>query len=162
MSISVTTVDHGALKANQSIIIVLNIAAFVLQSWPLAALAAIAMSVGTVLGKPGFLPLYKGVFKPLGLIKADPIEDDPRPHRFAQGFGSLVMILGVVLLLFGASGAGWTAVWIVAILAGVNLSVGFCAGCFVFYQLARLGFPGFLGTAPTGVFPGMRRKATEA
>jgi len=166
MSISVTTVDQGALKANQSIIIVLNIAAFILHSWPLAALVAIAMSVGTVLGKPGFLSLYKGVLRPLGLIKAEPIEDDPRPHRFAQGFGSLVMILGVVLLMLGASGAGWTAVWIVAILAGVNLSdllsVGFCAGCFVFYQLARLGFPGFSARAPTGVFPGMRRKATEA
>ena len=159
MSVSATTVDHGALKANQLVIIVLNLTAFILQSWPLAALTALAMFAGTVLGKPGFYPLYAGVIRPLGLVKADPIADDPRPHRFAQGFGAFVMGLGVVFLVLGADAAGWTAVWIVALLAGVNVSVGFCAGCFVFYQLARLGVPGFAGTAPEGIFPGMRRKA---
>ena len=33
--------------------------------------------------------------------------------------------------------------WLVIGLAALNLFVGFCAGCFVYYRLNRLGVPGF-------------------
>jgi hypothetical protein len=33
--------------------------------------------------------------------------------------------------------------WVVVVLAALNLFLGFCAGCFVYYQLNRLGVPGF-------------------
>jgi hypothetical protein len=29
------------------------------------------------------------------------------------------------------------------VLAAANLFFGFCAGCFVYYQLGKLGVPGF-------------------
>ncbi|MCA9974174.1 MAG: DUF4395 family protein, partial [Anaerolineales bacterium] len=38
---------------------------------------------------------------------------------------------------------GWTLAWVVVGLAALNLFLGFCAGCFVYYQLTRLGVPGF-------------------
>jgi hypothetical protein len=33
--------------------------------------------------------------------------------------------------------------WLVVTLAALNLFLGFCAGCFVYYQLNRLQVPGF-------------------
>jgi hypothetical protein len=33
--------------------------------------------------------------------------------------------------------------FIVVVLAAVNLFLGFCVGCFVYYQLNKLGVPGF-------------------
>ncbi len=53
------------------------------------------------------------------------------------------MTLGLVALLAGQSVVGWALVWMVVALAALNLLVGFCAGCFVYYQLNLLGVPGF-------------------
>ena len=76
-------------------------------------------------------------------MKPDVIEDNPEPHRFAQGFGGTVLTVGVIALLVGQSLLGWALVWLVIALAALNLFLGFCAGCFVYYQLNRLGVPGF-------------------
>lgn len=153
-----TKVDHGALKANQILIITLNLAAFVFNFWPIALLVALVMAIGTALGKPGFLPVYRFFLKPLRLVTPSLVDDDPRSHRFAQGFGAVVMIAGSAALIQGATIVGWSAVWVVILLAAVNVFAGFCAGCFVFYQLGRLGLPGFSGEPPAGTFPGMRPK----
>ncbi len=152
-----TKVDHGALRANQILIITLNLAAFVFNFWPIAAVVALVMGAGSAIGKPGFLPVYRFLLKPLRLVRPEILEDDPRSHRFAQGFGAVVMVAGTAALAQGAA-AGWAAVWLVILLAAVNVFAGFCAGCFVFYQLGRLGIPGFTGEPPAGTFPGMRPK----
>jgi len=151
-------IDHGALKANQLVIITLNAVAFVLNIPWLAALVALAMLIGTALGKPGFGFIYKSALKPLGLVKPDILPDNPEPHRFAQGFGGVVMLAGAVSLFAGASALGWGLVWLVIALAALNAFGGFCAGCFVYYWLTRFGVPGFIKTPPAGVFPGMRPK----
>ncbi len=71
------------------------------------------------------------------------VEDDPAPHRFAQGVGAAFLIAASLLLyLTSAVALGWALELIVFALAGINLTVGFCAGCFVYYQLGRVGiFP---------------------
>jgi len=71
------------------------------------------------------------------------IEDNPEPHRFAQGLGGTFVLLGFLALLAGLPVVGWGLVWLVIGLAAANLFLGFCAGCFVYYQLNRLGAPGF-------------------
>jgi hypothetical protein len=154
-----TKVDHGALKANQLVIITLNLVAFIFDLRPIAALVAAAMVVGTAAGKPGFILVYRLLLKPLGIVTPVLIEDDPRPHRFAQGIGAVVMMLGSIALSLGSPVLGWIAVWIVACLAAVNVLAGFCVGCFLFYQLARLKVPGFSGAPPAGVFPGTRPRS---
>jgi hypothetical protein len=50
--------------------------------------------------------------------------------------GTLALIAGVPVL-------GWALAWIVIALAALNLFTGFCAGCFVYYQLSKRGIPGF-------------------
>jgi hypothetical protein len=151
-------VDHGALRANQYVIIALNLIAFILNNPWLAGLVALAMLVGTALGKPGFDFVYKSALKPLGLVKPDILTDNPEPHRFAQGFGGVVMLGGTLSLFAGYATLGWGLVWLVIALAALNAFGGFCAGCFVYYWLTRFGVPGFVKTPPAGVFPGMRPK----
>ncbi|MCC6805526.1 MAG: DUF4395 family protein, partial [Anaerolineae bacterium] len=43
-----------------------------------------------------------------------------------------------------AAALAWVLVWIVIALANLNFWVNFCAGCWVYYQLNRLGIPGFV------------------
>jgi hypothetical protein len=93
------------------------------------------------------------------VIKSDVLVDNPEPHRFAQGFGAVVLSLAVISLVFGASILGWALVWLVIALAALNLFIGFCAGCAVYYWLGRLDIPGFTQAPPGETFPGMKPKS---
>jgi len=151
-------VDHSAFKVNQAFIIGLNILAFIFNLPWLAVIVTLAMAIGTALKVPGFGFVYKSLLKPRGWVKPDVITDNPEPHRFAQGFGAVVLAAGVVALFTGAAPLGWGLVWVVIALAALNLFAGFCAGCAVYYWLNRLNVPGFVKSAPTGTFPGMKPK----
>ena len=133
-------VDYTALKVNQSFIIGLLLLAFLLyQPW-LVAFVGLVMLVGTVWPQAGlFKRIYSDLLKPAGLLKPDPRPDTPAPHLFAQGVGAIV--LGIAVLAFAAGGvvAGWLLTALVIVLAAVNLFAGFCAGCFIYFQLARRG-----------------------
>ena len=149
-------VDHSALRVNQAFIIGLNIIAFIINGPWLAALVTLLMGIGTLLRLPGFGFIYKYALKPSSVVKPDVIEDNPEPHRFAQGFGAVVMFGAIVALFSGAATLGWSLVWLVVALAALNLFAGFCVGCAVYYWLNRLGLPGFAKAPPQDVFPGMR------
>lgn len=150
------SVDHAALKTNQALIITLTILAFVLDSVWLVVLVAVAMLLGTILGRPGFGFLYRYLLKPAGIAKADVLPDNPEPHRFAQGLGGLFMAASSLSLLAGAAVFGWALAWLVVALAALNLFGGFCVGCAIYYWLSRLGTPGFSKNPPDGTFPGAR------
>lgn len=137
-------VDHTVLRVNQAFIIALLILAFVFDSWIVAAFVATVMLLGTVSPSLAlFKQIYVRLLKPRGVLKPDVVEDNPEPHRFAQGFGGVVVSLGVLALLLGATVLGWALAWVVIILAALNLFLGFCAGCFLYYQLNKLNVPGF-------------------
>jgi cytosine/uracil/thiamine/allantoin permease len=57
--------------------------------------------------------------------------------------GGGLAALSALLLALGLSIPGWIATWVLIALAGLNLFLGFCLGCFTYYQLNRLGLPGF-------------------
>ena len=140
----VRKVDQSALRANQAFIIGLLVTAFVVNSVWLVAFVGAVMLLGTAVPALSlFKRVYQHLLKPAGLVKPDVIADNPEPHRFAQGFGGVVVILAVVALVSGLVGLGWGLTAVVVILAALNLFLGFCAGCFVYYQLNRLGIPGF-------------------
>ena len=149
-------VDHAALRTNQAFIIALNLMAFVFNLPVLAGIVGVLMLAGTLAGKPGFGFLYKLVLKPLGWVKPDVLEDNPEPHRFAQGFGAVVLLGGVGSLFLGGVVLGWVLVWVVIALAALNLFGGFCVGCAMYYWLNKLNLPGFTKTPPPGTVPGMR------
>ncbi len=149
-------IDHAALKANQLTIIILCILAFVLDYPWLVAAIALVMLIGTLFGFPGFLPVYRYLLKPAGILKPDILLDNPEPHRFAQGLGALFLTFGSLALFFGQSILGWGLVWLVVGLAALNAFAGFCAGCMVYYWLSRMHIPGFDKTPPGDTFPGLR------
>jgi hypothetical protein len=134
------TVDQTALRVNQACIIALLLIAFLFdQPWLVAAVGLI-MLVGTLWPQAGLFKLfYSRLLRPAGLLKPAPEPDEPQPHLFAQGLGALVLAAATLALWGGATVAGWLLAWVVVVLAGVNLFLGFCLGCFVYYQLARRG-----------------------
>lgn len=131
--------DRTALKVNQAVIIALLVVAFVVNLPWLVALVAAVMAAGTASPQLAlFQRLYRDVLRPAGLLKPDLHAEDPAPHRFAQGFGAAVLIAASAALFAGFGAAGWALTLLVIVLAAVNLLFGFCAGCFVYLQLARL------------------------
>ncbi|MEX1248732.1 MAG: DUF4395 family protein [Anaerolineales bacterium] len=153
-------VDHAALRTNQAFIIGLSLAAYITDSPWWAGIVGLAMFIGTMLRAPVFGFVYRRWLKPSGLVKPEVLTDNPEPHRFAQGFGAVVELAGFGLLLAGAATAGWALVWLVIFLAALNLFVGFCAGCAVYYWLNRFGVPGFAKAPPPGTLPGLKPKAS--
>ena len=137
-------VDHSALKVNQVFIIALLALAYVIDSVWLVVFVAAVMLLGTAVPALSlFKRAYQHVLRPAGLVKPNVITDNPEPHRFAQGFGGVVLLGAIAAIFGGATGLGWGLVGLVVVLAALNLFLGFCAGCFVYYQLHRLGVPGF-------------------
>jgi hypothetical protein len=137
-------VDQSALKVNQAFIISLLILAFVFNSVWLVAFVGLVMLLGTAFPQLSlFKQIYQRVLRPSGLVKADIVPDNPEPHRFAQALGGVFVALSAGALLAELSVVGWALAWLVVALAALNLFLGFCAGCFVYYQLNRLRVPGF-------------------
>lgn len=137
-------VDHNALRTNQAFIITLLILAFVLDFPALVAFVAAVMVIGAAYPPARlFVWIYQQILKPAGWIKPDVQIDNPEPHRFAMAVGGVFLVASTIALLAGSAVVGWILSGIVVVLAALNLFVGFCAGCFVYYQLNKLGVPGF-------------------
>ena len=130
--------DENGLRVNQATLIILLVAGFVLNEPLLALFVALVLALGTALGAPGFMPVYRYVLKPMNIIKPAIVNGDPEPHRFAQGVGAACTLAGALLLFFGKEYIGWGLVWVVIALAGINLFTGFCAGCFLYYWIGRI------------------------
>lgn len=135
-------IDINALKTNQASIVTLVALAYVLGvdaggAW-LVAFVAVSLAIGAA--RPGSGPFqlfYRRVLRATGVIPARPRPDEAAPHRFAQAMGAAVLIVSTIALVAGATGFGWVLAWLVVALALANLLFGFCAGCFIFYQLRR-------------------------
>lgn len=136
---TVARVDRTALKVNQAAIITLLLIAFIGNLAWLVALVAAVMVVGTINPQLAlFQRLYHAVLKPAGWLKPDLHAEEAAPHRFAQGLGGGVLVVATLALFAGLGLLGWALTLVVIALAAINLCFGFCAGCFVYFQLARL------------------------
>jgi len=134
-------VDAHLGKFSQGCTVLLTILAFVFLQPILTLLTAIVMVISALVPKASpYRLLYQRVVVPLGLIKPRIVEDDPSPHRFAQGVGAIFLFASSTVLFFTPlSVLGWTLDLIVFVLASINLMTGFCVGCFVYYHLGRAG-----------------------
>jgi Domain of unknown function (DUF4395) len=153
---ALTTVDHSALKVNQTGIIVTVLVAF-FGSWALAGnrpllllipLLAVVLLLGTFAPRLAlFKQLYFQVLKPLGIVKPRPVQDRPEPHNFAQGLGGVFLAISSVLIFLPVDprtgvitvGLGLAIALLVAALAFVNLAFGYCLGCQIYFQLGKRG-----------------------
>jgi energy-coupling factor transporter transmembrane protein EcfT len=134
-------VDTHQGKFVQGSTVLLTALAFLLNL-PILVLIATVLMVWAALF-PATNPyrwLYQRVVVPSGLLKPRLVEDDPAPHRFAQGIGAAFLLAACFVLFFTqATTLGWILDLIIFVLAGINLTIGFCAGCFIYYQLGRAG-----------------------
>ena len=140
-------VDHSALRVNQAGIIVTVVVAVLgsALAWPLAGLIpvlAVVLLLGTWRPELAlFKQLYFRVLKPKRLVTPRVVEDDPRPHNFAQGLGGVFLAVASILILL-LPAAGLALALVVAVLAGVNLFFGYCLGCQIYFQLGKRGLAG--------------------
>ncbi|MDW8172106.1 MAG: DUF4395 family protein [Anaerolineae bacterium] len=140
--ISLRKVDHHAIRTGLALTISLLLLAFILDAPLLVLLVALSQLLGG-LNLP-FAP-YRLIHQALvqrGVVKPHIITDNPEPHRFALLVGALFDAIGGLLVLIGQTW-GWTLVWVVIVLANLNLWLNFCLGCWMYYQLHKLGVPGF-------------------
>ncbi len=141
VSTPIPRVDTHLGKFSQGCTVLLTALAFIVSQPIIVLITAVIMALSAF--APEISPyrlLYRGVIVRLGLLKPRVVEDDPAPHRFAQGVGTVFLFASSIVLFFThAAALGWTLDLVVFVLAAINLAVGFCAGCFVYYHLGRLG-----------------------
>jgi hypothetical protein len=136
-------IDRNTLRTNQAFIVGLTVLAFVIGDgagrWLILG-TTLVMGLGTA--HPAFelfKHFHRHLLKPAGVLGPKVVPEDPMPHQFAQAVGAVFLMASTIALFSGATTAGWVLSWIVTVLAFINLTVSFCAGCFVSYQLDRIG-----------------------
>jgi hypothetical protein len=136
-------IDHTGLKTGTALTLILLVIAFVMDSWLLVALVALCQLCGAL--QLPFAPYrlaYQRIVKPMGIAQPHVINDNMAPHRFSMALGTLFNGVGA-LLLATVGNVGWVLVGIVFVLANLQFWLNFCAGCWLYYQLNRLGVAGF-------------------
>jgi hypothetical protein len=133
-------VDRTAIKTNQAVIIGVCVIA-ALAHWPaVVGLGALLLALGAALPQASPVGvIYLRWLRPSGLLHPRLVAESSAPHRFAQVLGATCLAAAWTLLTLRIPGFGWALVWLVAVLAAVNLTAGFCAGCEIYSLLGRAG-----------------------
>jgi hypothetical protein len=157
MKINDQMIDQNELRTQQFFTIILLLIAFVLDRWTLVALQSVIFGLTYLNPRFGpYIVLYRHILQPIGLIRPDLRPDNMEAHRFAIMIGILVSSSAAYLLSAGYTSIGWALVWLIIVLAIIAF-FGWCAGCFTYYLLNRLGLKRFFNKAPIGkAFPGTR------
>lgn len=143
------TVDHAAIKTGQILAIATLTGAFILNRWePVATLAAIFLITAIAWRYGPFILVHRLVLAPLKLVRPDIRYDNIQPHRFGQAVGAVSALLAAAALYSGHHMVGWVLVGILIALTAVSF-MGWCIGCFIYYQLNHLGLGGFFAKPPT-------------
>jgi hypothetical protein len=154
---NVRQVDQNELRVNATLVVTVLVTAFIVNRWELVAFQAGALFLTALhLSLGPYVALYRHILRPAGIVKPDLRVDNPEPHRFAAMFGTIVASSATYLLATGRSVAGWAMAWLLITLAAAGLA-GWCAGCFTYYMMNRLGLRRVFKHAPIqGTFPGAR------
>jgi hypothetical protein len=130
-------IDARAPRFNQATIGVLSLVA-VLTGWHwLVALLALQLVVGLVFGRRWCLPCvaYFELVQPR--FGEGPLEDS-RPPRAANVVGAVVLGASALAYALGWSAAGTALALLVAALALLAATTGFCTGCEAYKLACRL------------------------
>ncbi|MEJ2615667.1 MAG: DUF4395 domain-containing protein [Ignavibacteriaceae bacterium] len=133
-------IDKTSLKFNQGSIVVLSGLAYLFNIYWLVAFVGVVLLLDTLIPGAGLFKLfYKHIVKPLNILNPNISNESRAPHQFAQGLGGSFLLLSFILLLyFNSAFFGWTLSFIVIALAFVNLTLDFCAGCFIYFQIQKI------------------------
>lgn len=142
-------VDHAEIKLGQIFTVLVSAAALIFRE-PAWLLLLGGIFLITALYRPlsPFVLIYRHFIRPLRIMHSDYRLDNIQAHAFGQVVGAITVVIAIALLQLGYSTAGWVIVGILAGLTSVSY-LGWCIGCFFYYQLNRLGLQGFFANAPT-------------
>jgi hypothetical protein len=129
-------IDSRAPRTTQAVVGLVSVLAVGTGWWWLLALLALQLAVGLTLGRRFCLPclLYFGLIQPR--FGEGPLEDS-RPPRAANLVGLVVLTAASLAYLAGADALGAALGVLVAALALLAATTGFCTGCEA-YKLACL------------------------
>jgi hypothetical protein len=132
-------VDRTALKINQFFVILFSLSAFLLNEPFIALLLGFIMIIGAYYPKLSIFQIfYHRIVKPSGWIQPELINEASNPHQFASVMGGTIVIVSTIFIkMLGLTYIGWGLILLVALLALTNLVLGFCMGCFIYFQLSR-------------------------
>lgn len=130
-------IDARAPRFNQATVGVVSLVAVLTGWWPLLSLLALQLGIGLRFGRQYCLPCvaYFEFVQPR--FGEGPIEDS-RPPRFANQVGFLVLTSASVAHVLGFATVGNALGLLVAGLALLAATTGFCAGCEMYRIGARL------------------------
>ena len=140
MNKTIEKIDKTSLKFNQGCIVTFTSLAFLLNIYWLVVFVGIVLLMDTMIPGTGLFKLiYKNFVKPLKFLKPNISDESKAPHQFAQGLGGTFLLISFAFLQYlGFIFIGWGISFIVIALAFVNLTLDFCAGCFIYFQIERL------------------------
>ena len=130
-------IDQHAARFGQATTGVVALAGALL-GWPLAwALMSAQLLIGLTLGRRWCIPCvaYFTLVQPR--FGEGPVEDS-RPPRLANAIGTLCLGSAALLWWSGLPAAGTAIAGVVAFLALLSASTGFCAGCEIYRRTAKL------------------------
>ena len=129
-------IDSRAPRFNQTVVGILSAVAVVTGWWWLLALLAVQLGIGLVFGRRYCLPClaYFELVQPR--FGEGPLED-ARPPRFANMVGAGFLTAAALAYALGFGLVGAVLGSLVAVLALLAASTGFCAGCEA-YKLGHL------------------------
>ncbi len=130
-------IDARAPRFNQAAVGVGALIALLTGWWPILTVLAVQLGVGLRFGRRYCLPCvaYFELVQPR--LGEGPIED-ARPPRFANQIGFTVLSAATVAHVAGFAPVGWILAALVAGLALLAATTGFCAGCQIYRVAARL------------------------
>jgi hypothetical protein len=130
-----TVIDARAPRTNQAVVGIVALIAITTGPWWLLAVLAAQLAIGLTIGRRFCLPclLYFEVLQPR--FGEGPLEDS-RPPRFANLVGLVFLTAASGAYAGGADTAGAALGALVAGLALLAATTGFCAGCTAY----RIGY----------------------
>lgn len=144
-----TTVDYSAIKTGQLLSIATLLAALILGRWELVGILAVIFLITALVNPLGpFVLVYRLLLKPLGIVKSDMRVDNLQPHLFGQAVGAASAAIAALAIYTGYTYVGWILVWVLIVLTAISFK-GWCIGCFLYYQMNRIGLRGFFAHKPT-------------
>lgn len=132
-------VNDKAARTVAAGVVVLGVLTLATGWWWLTVPLALGF-VGRVLAGPRLSPLGWLAMKVIGPRLGKPRYTPGPPKRFAQGVGVVFSTTAAVLALgFGLHLAAGIVLGVLVLFATLEAALGFCAGCFAFGHLMRLG-----------------------
>jgi hypothetical protein len=132
---SLQRLDASTLRFNQLSIVTLVSSAALLGQPVIVFFVGAVLLAGALNPKLAlFKRFYTSAVRPALRLEPRLVDDDPRPHNFAQGLGGVFLLAASLAFGLGLPIIGWGLSAAVVALALLSLTTNICVGCFLYYQ----------------------------